>query len=95
MMQAAARYAGDIHLLATDVIMPRMGGKALATELLKQRPAMKVLFMSGYTADTILNHGVLDPGTNLIAKPFMFIELSVKALNYALRSRLASLQKAA
>jgi len=77
-LRRAAEYGGDIHLLATDVIMPRMGGRELALELSRSRPGIKVLYMSGYTADAILQHGVLEPGTNLIAKPFTTSELARK-----------------
>ncbi|HSN13628.1 MAG TPA: response regulator, partial [Anaeromyxobacteraceae bacterium] len=77
-LRTAAQYPGDIHLLATDVIMPRMGGRALATELAKVRPGIKVLYMSGYTADAMLQHGVLEEGIHLIAKPFTTAELAQK-----------------
>jgi PAS domain S-box-containing protein len=67
----SARYPGEIHLLLTDVIMPHRGGKDLAQELLKSRPSLKVIYMSGYTDDAIVNHGVLESGTNFIGKPFV------------------------
>ncbi|MCW2220848.1 PAS domain S-box-containing protein [Bradyrhizobium japonicum] len=63
-------------LLFTDVVMPEMTGRELATALLKLRPAMKVLFTTGYTRNAIVHNGVLDPGTNLIPKPFNIEELS-------------------
>jgi len=59
-----------IDLLLTDVIMPKMGGKELADNVLQRKPEIKVLFMSGYTDDSIVNHGVLEEGTNFIQKPF-------------------------
>jgi two-component system cell cycle sensor histidine kinase/response regulator CckA len=74
-LRVAAQYAGTIHLLATDVIMPRMGGNALATELSKSRPGLKILYMSGYTDDAILHHGVLEPGTHFLAKPITSVDL--------------------
>ncbi len=62
-------YKNDIHLLLTDVIMPGMNGKELADKILKERPDIKVVFMSGYTDDTIAHHGVLDEGINFLQKP--------------------------
>ena len=69
-MCVSRQYGGDIHLLLTDVVMPRLNGRAVARELLKTRPAVKVIYMSGYTDDTISHHGVLDAGTHFLAKPF-------------------------
>jgi DNA-binding NtrC family response regulator len=65
-----AQHAGDVHLLLTDVVMPLMSGSALAQELAKRQPGLKVLYMSGYTDDAIVHHGVLDAGTQFLAKPF-------------------------
>ena len=59
-----------IHLLLTDVIMPVMNGRALAEQLVLMRPGLKVLYMSGYTHSAIAEHGVLEPGTYLLQKPF-------------------------
>jgi PAS domain S-box-containing protein len=66
----ALQHSGVIHLLLTDVVMPGMNGRALADRLLAQRPDLKVLFMSGYPASAIGHHGVLDPGTAFLQKPF-------------------------
>jgi PAS domain S-box-containing protein len=66
----AEKHGGEIHLLLTDVIMPEMNGRDLAGQLLKLHPNLKRLFMSGYSADVIAPHGVLDPGVNFLQKPF-------------------------
>jgi len=71
-------HAGEIHLLLTDVVMPQMGGRAFAERLAKVRPGLKVLFMSGYTDDAIVHHGVLEPGTYFVSKPFTQAELLAK-----------------
>ena len=69
-LEIARRHAGPIHLLLTDVVMPEMSGRDLADRLLQSRPSLKILYMSGYTDDAIVHHGVLDPGTVLLQKPF-------------------------
>jgi CheY-like chemotaxis protein len=65
----AERHAGAIHLLLTDVIMPRQSGRALAERLQPLRPELQVLYMSGYN-EAIIRHGVLEPDTVFIQKPF-------------------------
>jgi PAS domain S-box-containing protein len=70
--------AGKIHLMITDVVMPEMNGKELSAKLHKMQPNMKVLFMSGYTADAIAHRGVLDEGINFIQKPFSKKDLAAK-----------------
>jgi PAS domain S-box-containing protein len=64
------RFHGAIHLMLTDVVMPRMSGNEVAAKLAGLRPDMKVLYMSGYAENTIVHHGVLDAGIDFIQKPF-------------------------
>ena len=66
----AREQIGEIHLLMTDVIMPEMNGRNLARNILTIYPRIKRLFMSGYTADVIAHHGVLDDDVHFIQKPF-------------------------
>jgi FixJ family two-component response regulator len=64
--------------MLTDVVMPKMNGKALYESLAPLRPAMKVVFMSGYTEDVIAHKGVLEEGINFIQKPFSIRQLARK-----------------
>ena len=66
----SAEHTGPIHLLITDVVMPRMKGPDLARQLLSSRPYMKVLFVSGYTSASVADHGVLDTKVAFLQKPF-------------------------
>jgi CheY-like chemotaxis protein len=69
----------DIDLLFTDIVMPGgLNGRQLADEALRRRPGLKVLFTTGYTRNAIVHHGRLDPGVQLISKPFSFAELGAK-----------------
>ena len=77
-IERAQAYRGEIQLLMTDVIMPGMTGRDLARELTARFPAVKCLFMSGYPADAIAHHGVLDPDVNFIQKPFTIRELTAR-----------------
>jgi CheY-like chemotaxis protein len=66
----AERHPGAIDLLLSDVIMPGMGGRQVAREVTLRRPAIKVVFMSGYSNETLGSRGILDAGMTLLAKPF-------------------------
>jgi PAS domain S-box-containing protein len=72
------RLGGDLDLLVTDVVMPRMNGSELARELSRTLPDLKVLYMSGYIDDTIGHRGVLDAGTHFLPKPFSAADLTRK-----------------
>ena len=77
-MDVAHNHGESIDLLLTDVVMPEMNGRDLSEKLRVLYPDIKVLFMSGYTADAIVHHGVLEPGMPFIPKPFSKRELAVK-----------------
>jgi CheY-like chemotaxis protein len=70
------KQEGPLDLLLTDVMLPgERTGKQLADEAIQRRPALKVIYMSGYTENAIMHHGRLDPGVTLLAKPFRVSEL--------------------
>ena len=77
-IRLAEEYTGEIHLLMTDVVMPEMNGRDLAKKMLSLYPNLKRLFMSGYTANVIAHHGVLDEGVHFIQKPFSRKDLAAK-----------------
>jgi two-component system, cell cycle sensor histidine kinase and response regulator CckA len=77
-IEIAEQYQGDIALLLTDVVMPKIGGPSLAKNLLQERSGMKVLYMSGYTDGAIVGSGSLEPGTAFLQKPFAAEELAKK-----------------
>ena len=69
-LRAARAHAGPIHLLVTDVVMPRLGGRGLASRLREMRPDVPVLYISGYNEEAVQHHGVLDPDPAFLGKPF-------------------------
>ena len=73
-----AAHDGPVHLMLTDVVMPGMNGRDLATRVAALRPGIRILFASGYTDDTIFRHGVLDDGSRFISKPYAPGELRRK-----------------
>ncbi len=72
------QHAGPIHLVLTDVVMPQMSGREVAERLARVRPELRVLYMSGYTDDAIVQHGVAQSTVRFVAKPFSAAELSAK-----------------
>jgi len=69
-LSLARQHQSAIHLLVTDVVMPEVSGRELADQLVQLRPDMKVLFMSGYTDDAVVRHGILQEGIAYLQKPF-------------------------
>ena len=68
--RVAAGHAGPIHLLVTDVVMPGLGGRTWPERVTERHPEARVLFVSGYTDDAVVRHGVLHEGVNFLQKPF-------------------------
>jgi CheY-like chemotaxis protein len=77
-IEISERHRGPIHLMVTDVVMPHMSGGELAQRLQPVRPDMRVLYMSGYTDDAIVRHGVLGAGMAFLSKPFTPDALALK-----------------
>ena len=80
-MRLAKEHANEIHLLITDVVMPEMNGRELSEHLQSLFPDLKCIFMSGYTANAIAHHGVLDKGVHFIQKPFSKRDLATFVRN--------------
>jgi PAS domain S-box-containing protein len=78
-LEVCDAFAGEVHLLISDVVLPSMSGIELAKRLKVLRPQMKVLYISGYTDNTITRHGVLDTSTEFLQKPFSSAAIAKKA----------------
>jgi signal transduction histidine kinase/ActR/RegA family two-component response regulator len=81
-LEMAQGHAGPIHLLVTDVIMPRMGGSAVARRLAQDRPGLKVLYMSGFTEDAIVRNGILNDAIPFLQKPFSPAQLLARVRQF-------------
>ena len=77
-IQTAEAFAGRIDLLLTDVIMPGMSGRLLAEKILEARPQTRIVYMTGYTDDMVVQHKVLEPGVKVLQKPFTKVDLAQK-----------------
>jgi len=77
-LELVAMHAGQIHLLMTDVVMPGISGRELAERVMQIRPGIKVLYMSGYTDQAVVHHGILEGDVALLQKPFTLATLAAK-----------------
>ncbi len=77
-VEKAKNHSGAIELLMTDVVMPEMNGRDLAGQITDLYPDIRLLFMSGYTANVIAHQGILDDGVSFIQKPFSMADMTVK-----------------
>lgn len=77
-LRVVEQYREPLHLVLTDVVMPKLGGRELVTRLLARHPHLGVLYMSGYPDDTLGARGVLEAGAILLAKPFTPQQLVAK-----------------
>ena len=69
-IRVAETHQGPIHLLVADLVLPGISGRRLAARIAALKPGLKLLYMSGYTAEAVVEHGVLDLGTPFLQKPF-------------------------
>jgi two-component system cell cycle sensor histidine kinase/response regulator CckA len=77
-LQIATDYSGEIHVILTDVIMPQMSGKEMVAQIEALRPGIKTLYVSGYTNNVIVHHGILDRNISFLQKPFTGEDLAQK-----------------
>ncbi|HAJ26037.1 MAG TPA: hypothetical protein DCG53_02120, partial [Syntrophus sp. (in: bacteria)] len=77
-MSLVGKRHGQLDLVITDVIMPKMNGRVLAERIRVEQPELRCLFMSGYTANVIVHQGVLDEGVQFLQKPFTMAGLAAK-----------------
>jgi two-component system, cell cycle sensor histidine kinase and response regulator CckA len=77
-LQRAREHAGPIHVLITDVVMPGLSGRDLSEQMIKMRPKIRVLYMSGYTDQSAFRNGMLEKGAELLQKPFGMSTLASK-----------------
>jgi CheY-like chemotaxis protein len=77
-VRLAEQHSGPVHLLITDVVMPEMGGRQLVEHLARLRPNLKVLYLSGYTDDAVVRHGILQADVAFLQKPFTMAALTNK-----------------
>jgi len=77
-LKIAQSFRERVHLLLTDVIMPGMSGRQLAEKILSSRPDTKIVYMTGYTDDMVVQYKVLEPGVQLLQKPFTKVDLAQK-----------------
>jgi two-component system, cell cycle sensor histidine kinase and response regulator CckA len=88
-LSVSRRYKAAIHLLLTDIVMPGIGGRALAEELTRERPEMSVVYMSGYAGQGVGEQGPVEPGSFFLPKPFSRDSLARK-VREALDARVAA-----
>lgn len=86
-LEISSSHPGPIDMMITDVVMPRMNGRQIAESINSLRPDIPVLYMSGYTDEAIVHHGVIEPGTNFLEKPFTTEGLASKVRDVLAKSQ--------
>jgi len=77
-LEAARMHSGEIHLVVTDVVMPKMSGRELVERIVKDHPGVRILYMSGYMDDAVMRHGIVESGVAFLQKPFTRLVLARK-----------------